>query len=296
MRKSILVLVAAALAACTQKPAAFEVGSRRGEMNAVAKRAAQVRLLRPETTDGEALASIVDGWVAEEILAARGKGVSEDELAKERVRLESDEQIARLYREVAKIYGEDEELFLQVALLPDMALRRAAETYHDEAAGSSESQETASSLLRQGQKEPAGFAAAATGAGADVREIVITAEGVVRDDKGVQVAPFSNKPDVETATAKRLYTLAQGAKAGDMLGVLLRTPAGHLIARKLADEKDGVRLVAAVTRNTVFGEWLQKEAKALANAGKLKVCIHDETLRKAYASEVKYSLLLCPAK
>ena len=296
MRKFILCLFVF-VTACSSKPADIQVGDHKTSVKAVSKRADQVRLLRPAFSEGDAAASIVEGWVADAVLQSRGKQITDDELSKERARLEGDKQIARLYREVAKIYGDEVKMFLDVGLLPDMAMRRASEVYQDESAASTESQELAAGLLRKAQAAPEKFAEQATASGASVRQIIVTADGTVKDDTGHELSPFAPHEPNEGTVAKKVYTIAQGAKPGTMLGLVLRTPTGHLIAKRLGDEKGGgIRLEAAVTRNTPFAQWLQAQAKALVEAGKLRVCINDENVRTAYLQAAKTNLLNCPAK
>jgi hypothetical protein len=299
MRRLTILIAAAVLGACSSKPAVIEVGGHTADAKAVAKRAAQERLLRPETTDGQALASIVEGWVAGEILTARGKGFSRDDLTKERARVETrfnDERYRAFMREVAKVYSSEEELYLQVGLLPDMAKNRAAEVFQDEAAGTNASREKAEALLTTLRAPGSDFAAAAATAGADARQIILTPAGDVRDDAGRLLKPFADKMEAETETAKKVYAIAQSAPDGETLGLVLRTPNGHLIAKRLKAEKDGIRLFAAVTPKLTIGAWLQTEAKALADAGRLKVCIRDEALRASYLQTTRFSLLNCPEK
>lgn len=292
--KRVLVLAIVLAAGCSKKSAGvIEVGEHHASMKDLELRTQQVRLLRPDYTQAEAAMGVVEGWVADAVLQSRGKALDRAELAKERTRLEADKNIARLYREVARIYGDASEAFLEVGLLPDMSLRRAVDLYNDEGAGTEGKEKLAAALLRQAQEAPAEFAAMATNAGADVREVVIDENGTVNLAGGAQLALFSPNPKIDAQSAKKVHEVAKSSPPGTVLGLVLRTAEGHLLVKRLEDLDGKLRLQTALLRNPGFGDWLKTEADTLAAAGKLRVCINDEDLRLQYQKLAKTNLLYC---
>lgn len=291
-----LVLALVLAAGCQQKKAqgVVEVDGHHADFKALELRTQQVRLLRPDYTQAQATAGVIEGWVADAILKSRGKALDRGELAKERTRLESNKDIARLYREVARIYGENSEAFLEVGLLPDMSLRRAVDVYNSEGAGTEGKEKLAAALLRQAQEAPAEFAAIATAAGADVRDVIIEESGAVKTPAGAQLTLFSPNPQIEAQSAKKVLELAGSSNPGNVLGLVLRTADGHLLVKRIADPAGKLRLQTATLRNPSFGEWLKSEADSLAKAGKLRACIHLEDLRMQYEKTSEINLLHCP--
>lgn len=290
-----LVLALVLAAGCQQKkdPGLVEVGEHHADFKALEARTQQVRLLRPDYTQVQAAAGVVEGWVADAVLKSRGKALDRGELAKERTRLEANQDIARLYREVARIYGEDSEAFLEVGLLPDMSLRRAVDLYNSEGAGTAGKEKMAAALLRQAQDAPAEFAAIATAAGAEVREVVVHDNGAVSTPAGAPLSLFSPNPQIEAQSARKVLELARSSTPGNVLGLVLRTADGHLLVKRVEDPAGKLRLLTATLRNPSFGEWLKAEADTLAQAGKLRACIHQEDLRMQYEKSVPTNLLHC---
>lgn len=293
-RALVLVLVLAA-AGCqkNKEEGVVEVNDRQADLKILVLRTQQVQLLRPDYDQAQAVAGIIEGWVADAVLQSRGKALGRDELAKERTRLEASKDIAKLYREVARIYGDNSQAFLDVGLLPDMSLRRAVDLYNSEGAGTEGKEKLAAAFLRQAQEAPAEFAAMATAAKAELTEVVIDADGHVSTTAGEPVALFSPNPQVEVQSARKVLDLAGTSKPGSVLGVVLRTADGHLLVKRLDDLNGKLRLQAVLMRNPSFGEWLKAESDKLAEDGKLRVCINLEDLRLQYEKTTRNNLLHC---
>lgn len=297
MRSVLLTgfLAALALAGCNRKQPLIEVNARQLENKQLDKRLEQVKLLQPDVIRAQAAAGVVEGWVADALLESRGKSIDRDALVSERLKLEGDPKIARLYREVARIYGDDRETFLSVGLLPDIALRRAHELFVLESGDSAQGEKHAAEVLRASQESGAAFESKATDAGATVRVIRIGADGLVHDDAGTQLQLFAPTAQADKESALKLYTIGQRATEDSVLGIVLKTGGGHMVFKRLQDEAGQIKFRIALFPRQSFGAWLKEQAAALHEAGNLRVCVSDE-LKADYERVAATNLIYCPER
>jgi hypothetical protein len=294
MRPLVLLVAASlSLAACNKKPALIEVNDQRLDAKVLEMREQQFRLLQPNATRGQVAAGLVEGWVAAQVLAAHKKPVSRDDLVSERAKLEGDAKIARLYREVARIYGEDREAFLNVGLLPDIAVRRAHELFVQANAGATDSEKKAAALLRATQEKPTEFEPQAKEAGAELHTITIGIDGKVRDAKDNAVRIFAANAQADTESATKLYSIGQRSAPNSVLGVVLRTGGGHMLLKRMDSQGDRLVFTTAIFPQQSFGEWLAKEARTLQEDGSLRVCLQPE-IKAEYDAAAIENFAHCP--
>ena len=282
-----LLLLAVALApACTKPPSVLEVGQRRLSEEQLTKRMKQIQLLQPAYTRVEAAAGVIEGWVSDAILEQRGKAVTEDDLEAERTKVASDEKIAKLYKEVAKIFGTDQDTFVEVGLLPDMSIRKLHSIYAEENAGNQSAREIATAFLARAQIQPDQFGAAAT-LDAKITTLTFSSEGLVKDATGAAVQMMAATPEADRSAALRLVSIARTNPNGQVLGLVSRTTRGFMIVRKRGETPDTILFEAAFFEKLPFAAWLGEQAKDV------RVCIPDETLRFQYQNATRRNLLNC---
>jgi hypothetical protein len=214
------------------------------------------------------------------------KPVTADELEAERTQVATNEKIARLYKEVAKIYGSDQESFVEVGLLPDLSLRRLHSIYAEQNAGNQGARELATEFLANAQADPSRFSAATT-LDAKVTTLFIGADGIVKDATGSPVQILAPTADADKAAATRLLAIGRTNPVGQVLGIVSRTTRGFMLLKKLEEAPEGVKFDAAFFEKIPFSRWLSDHAKSV------KVCIPDETLRFQYQSTTHSNLLHC---
>lgn len=283
----LLVLAIALIPACTKPPALIEVGERRLSEEQLEKRVKQIQLLQPAFTRVEAAIGMIEGWASDAVLEKRGNPVTADDLEAERTKVASDEKIAKLYKEVAKIFGTDQDTFVEVGLLPDMSIRKLHAAYAEENAGNQGARDLATAFLSKAQIQPDQFAASAATLDAKATTLVIASDGQVKDATGAPLQIMAPTPDADRSAAQRLVSIARTNKDGQVLGLVSRTTRGFMIVKKMSETPDAVQFEAVFFEKIAFAAWLTKQAKDV------RVCIADETLRFQYQNATRYNLLNC---
>ncbi len=288
--KFILVISALlVLVACPQKePGIIQVGDHSLDHAEFEARVKQVHFLNPRMDRGAVAAGLIEGWLSDIVLSRDKKDFSRSDLIDERERIEKNPKTAELFRQVARLYGDDHKAFLEIGLRPDMSLRKLHGVYEKENAEEEAGREIAATALTNVQKAGISFAALATDASAILGAFQITPDGSVfdRSGKALQILAPNKRSDAEAA--RRLWNLASASADNTVLGIVLRTQSGYMLLKRVGEQDGNIRLETALFEAPNFGSWLSGQVEDV------KVCIHDETLRFQYEKAAKTNLLNCP--
>ena len=264
---------------CTHQQSVLVVGEHKLSKPELLHRFQQMRLLQNSVDQTEVLRGLIEGWASDQILEQRRQNFERDDLVAERAKLERNDKIRALYRQVQKIYGHNGEDFLEVGLLPDLSVRRLANAYETEGIGYEEAEKSSQAFLAAAQKAPDDFSSLAVSKGLSVLayDADVTTGNVV-DPSGKPIDDLAGRPDANQQAAKRLAFFASAVSDHTLLGLDLHTPKGYMLFKRESTDGKKIHLNSVLFAKIPFAQWLAEQVKA-AN---LTVCIYDTKLRSAY--------------
>ena len=289
-----------------------QVGGRAITAEMVAQRRRHIDMYYPGTSSPEgALAQLVQGYLAVELLRREGIDLDRRTLLAERDRIDRQSRDRGRLERIKALYADDEEAYLRVGILPDFARSRLERHFHATPRFGEPARQAAAALLDEVASDATSFAARASARGAVVsrlladpaigmRPIVEKADdpsGVIDlSPGGAQVAALRDEmsaaaSDRDRAAAARLVTLLAGRGPGEVHPNTLESPGGYHAVRLLRRRSDGaIEIDLAVFSRPDFHAWFWAEARHIP------VAIHDDARRATFLANIEWarSLAIAP--
>jgi hypothetical protein len=230
-----------------------------------------------------ALAQLVQGYLAVEVLEARGVTLDRATWEAERDRIERDTRAPERLAQLRAVYGDDEASYLYVGVLPDFARARAHRHFGASEDRVSTARARASAFVDATTADPDAFAEAARAAGIEPLQVVADRERGI-DSIQTPASDRGRPSSDDRAQATVLIELLADLEPGQVHPRTLETPNSFQAARLLRRRADGaieVELVAFELPS--FHDWFWQEAQAIP------IAIFDRALRESLRSEVAWA-------
>lgn len=273
---------------------AYEIPRRHLEL-----RAAHAEVYYPGTGKPEvALAQLIQGYLAAEILRAHGIMLDRAACLAEVARIERETRDAATWLKVKMVYGKDQESLLRVGILPDFAQSRLYRFYRAAPEFTRVARERASTFIDAVEKTPARFADEAARRGAAVQRVVLDARrgilpvtqtaGVVANASdsassfGAALATSWQSYDADAA--KALLDRLRDMALGRVYPNTLETPEAFVAVRliqRIGSNQAEVEL--ATFAKPEFGSWFWGEAK------KIPISVRDPILKASFQKTISWS-------